>query len=376
MDNLCRILDGLRIGGIKEKIMNKFSLKKRILIGFVSLLLIIVVVLRLYLSAWVLDYVNGVLAGIPGYKGSVESINIDLYRGAYRINNLKLDKDTGKIPTPFLDIHVIDLSLQWSSLLHGRIVSSITLMHPVINFAVSKDDKQTGENVDWTKPIKDLAPIDINFVRFQDGSVTYQDFSSTPQVNIYIHQMDGRIDNLRNVEKGGDALPSTVAVRGNSIGSGSLKINGHMNILKQVPDMDLLLALENVNLPALNSYTEAYAAFDFKQGTFNLYSHMVTKNGQVGGYIKPVVTNLSVNVLKKANPVEVVWSSVVAGVLGIFTNISKDQFATRINLEGSVDKIDTNVWSALVGIFENAFINAMSKGFDQTGEQEIIEQQK
>jgi len=354
--------------------MKKLTPKTRILIGFASLVVIVVIVLRLYLSVWVLDYVNGVLAHIPGYKGSVESINIDLYRGAYRINNLKLDKDTGKIPVPFIDIAAIDLSLQWSALLHGRIVSSITLTQPVINFAVSKGDKQTGEDVDWTKPIKNLAPIDINYVRFRDGSVTYQDFSSTPQVNIYIHQMDGRIDNLRNVEKGNAALPSTVTVRGNSIGNGSLKLDGHMNILKQVPDMDLFLALENVDLPALNSYSEAYAAFDFKEGNFNLYSHMAAKNGQVSGYIKPIVTNLSVDVLKKANPPEVVWSSVMAGVLTIFTNVSKDQFATRIDLEGSVGKINTNVWSALVGIFDNAFVNAMSKGFDQTGDQGLIEQ--
>ncbi len=54
-----------------------------------------VIAARLYLGVWLLDYVNGVLNNIEGYKGSVESIDIDLYRGAYRIHHLKLYKKTG-----------------------------------------------------------------------------------------------------------------------------------------------------------------------------------------------------------------------------------------------------------------------------------------
>jgi len=341
--------------------------------GIGAFVLAVAIVLRLYLSVWLLDYVNRVLSEVPGYKGSVESINIDLYRGAYRINKLRVDKDTGNIPAPFIDINEMDLSLEWSALFHGRIVSRMTLRKPTINFAVNKGAKQTGEHVDWTKPLKDLMPIDINYVRFEGGAITYQDFSSTPQVNIYVHNMDGQIDNLRNIEDGDDALPSTLTIRGGSIGGGNLRIDGRMNILKKIPDMDILLALESVNLPSLNSYSEAYAAFDFQKGTFNLYTHTAVKNGEVSGYIKPVVTNLSVDVLKKANPLEIVWSSAVAGILKIFTNPSKDQFATRIDLEGHVGDINTDTWSAIGGIFTNAFIHAMSKGFDQAGDEDLVQ---
>ena len=344
-------------------------------IGFLAFVLIILIALRLYLSTWLLNYVNNVLGHIDGYQGSVESINIDLYRGAYRINKLALNKVNGHIPTPFIAIDKTDFSLQWSSLLHGRVVSSVDLTHPVINFAVNNSQKQTGENVDWTKPIKDLMPIDINYVKFEDGAITYQDFSSTPQVNIYIHQMNGKVTNLRNVKDPNNELPSSLTVNGTSIGNGTLKINGRLNILKDIPDMNLLLALEKVNLPALNSYSEAYGAFDFASGDFSLYSQMIVKDSQVHGYIKPIVTHLSVDVLKKANPLEIVWSSAVAAVLKVFTNPSQDQFATKIDLDGTVGNINTDTWSTLGGIFRNAFINAMSKGFDQTGQEGIVQPQ-
>lgn len=348
------------------------SLLWRSLACIAALILVILVILRLYLSTWVLDYVNNVLANIPGYQGSVGSINIDLYRGAYRINKLVLNKIEANIPVPFIAIDVTDFSVEWRSLLHGRIVASATLTHPVINFATNKSTKQTGENVDWTKPIKDLVPVDINYVKFNDGVITYQDFSATPQVNVYIHQMNGEVRNLRNVTDPATPLPSTLYVKGSSIGNGNLNISGRLNILKEVPDMDIKLALENVNLPALNNYTEAYAAFDFKAGNFNLYSQLTVKDKRVSGYIKPVVTKLEVNVIKKDNPVEVVWSTAVAVVLKVFTNPSKDQFATRVDLEGSLDHVGTDVWSALGGVFRNAFISAMTRGFDETGDKAAL----
>jgi hypothetical protein len=359
--------------------MNKLiaqPLKWRILAAVIAVVLIALVIVHIYFASWLLGYVNNVLANINGYQGSVESIEIDLYRGAYRINKLVLNKKDGNIPTPFIAIDHADLSVQWGALFHGRIVSSATLIRPVINFAVNKSAKQVGTDVDWTKPIKDLMPIDTNYVNFEDGSVTYQDFSSTPPVNIFIHHMDGEVRNLRNVVHANEPFPSSVDVKGSSIGNGDLKIHGKMNILKEVPDMDLLLALENVNLPALNNYSEAYAAIDFKSGEFNLYSRMIVKDSRVEGYVKPVATHLSVDILKTANPVQIAWDATVAAVLKVFTNPSKDQFATQVNLEGNLGNVGTDTLSALGGILSNAFIKAMSKGFDQTGEGEIVKPAK
>jgi len=350
----------------------KHPLLWRILAGFGVLLLAVLLVVHTYLAGWLLDYVNGVLANIKGYQSSVESINIDLYRSAYRINKIVINKKEGNIPTPFIAIDVLDFSLQWSALLHGRIVSDMKLIHPVINFAVNESATQNGMGVDWTKPIKDLMPIDINHVHFDDGSITYKDFSSTPPVNIYIHHMYGEVDNLRNVESAAESLPSPMEVQGSSIGNGNLKMRGRLNIIKQIPDMDVQLALENVALPALNSYSEAYAAFDFKSGTFNLYSQIIVKNDQVSGYVKPMATNLSVDVLKEPNPLRIVWNTAVAAILKIFTNPTKDQFATRADLEGNLDNVNANTWTVLGGIVRNAFISAMSKGFEQTDRHDVI----
>lgn len=355
---------------------HKSSLGKKLLLGFALLLLTIVLVVHTFLAGWLLGYVNKVLGNINGYQGHAESIAIDLYRGAYRINGLVINKKNGKIPVPFLAIVAVDFSLQWSALLHGRIVSDATLLQPTLNFAVKEQAVQNGTEADWTQAIKDLMPIDINHVVMQDGSITYRDFSSTPQVNIFIHHMNGEILNLRNVVDPLVPLPSTLHLTGASIGHGKLRLDGRLNILKRFPDMDMLLALENVNLPALNSYSEAYAAFDFRKGVFNLYGQLTIKDGKVGGYVKPLSTGFSVDILKNANPLRIIWNTLVAGVLEIFSNQTHDQFATRVDLTGSLDNIETDTWSTLGGIIRNAFVEAMRKGFDKSGQDAALTKEK
>jgi hypothetical protein len=330
-----------------------------------AVLLAIIVIVHIYLNAWLLSYVNRTLNNIPHYQGSVYSIDLDLYRGAYRINDLKLYKKEGNIPTPFIAIDAVDLSLQWSALIHGRIVSSIDLEKPVLNFAVNKGAAQTGTEADWNKPIKALMPIDINHVIFRDGELAYKDFASTPNVDIFIHHMSGEVRNLRNVVDKEHPMPSTLVVKGDSIGEGNLVLKGRLNILKEIPDMDIYTQLENVHMQALNSYSNAYAALDFKGGTVNVYSEFIIKDNQVSGYVKPIAKNISlVDLSKEANPVKVAWESVVSTIVTIFTNQRNDQFATRIDLSGSLSKINTNTWSAVAGIIKNAFLSAVKKGFD------------
>jgi hypothetical protein len=354
--------------------MRKISLKWRIAAACAAVLIIAIVVVHIYLASWVVGYVNGVLAGdLNGYTGSIQSVGIDLYRGSYRANHLVIEKKEGAIPVPFVAIEGVDFSIQWSALFHGRIVSDIVLVRPVVNFAVTKTATQDGTGVDWTRPIKDLMPIDINRVRFVNGSITYQDFDARPQVNVYIRDMSGEVQNLRNVVEADQPLPSSLDIKGSSLGNGALKIHGRMNILKEVPDMNLLLALENADLTAFNNFSEAYAAFDFKSGDFSLYSQLIVKDGQVHGYVKPIAAHLSVDVLKTANPVQVAWDTAVAAILKVFTNPTKDQFATRADLEGNLnDKISANIWTTLGGIVRNAFIQSMSHGFDETGDKDLL----
>ncbi len=325
-------------------------------------LLVILVVGRIYLPTWVKNYTNETLNNIEGYRGSVEDIDIALYRGAYVIHGLKIFKLDKGIPVPFLDFARTDLSIQWSALFQGRIVGDVTLDRPVINFARSSNGTtaQTGTETDWTVPIKELMPLDINFVEINNGKIAYKDYSSKPNVDIYIEDMHARATNLRNADADNAALPSDLTVRGVSIGGGKLQLDGKLNILKKTPDFDLDGKLESISLPAMNNYARPFAGIDFEKGTLNIYTELAAKNGAISGYVKPLATDIHMIDPEPDNAVKFIWEALVSGVMEIFSNQKKDQFATQIAIEGRLDSPETNFWVTLGGIFRNAFGQAFS----------------
>ena len=322
-------------------------------------------IVRLYLAVWAKDYVNEQLNNIPGYQGSVEDIDIHLYRGAYVIRGLKIMKLNAGIPEPFISIESTDLSLQWGALFHGRVVSDIHMEKPVLNFAVSEGKKQTGSDTDWMAPIKKLMPIAINRVDMHDGTITFKNFSSHPKADLFITHLNGQLDDLRNVEDKNIPLPSSIAITGDSIGAGKLHLNGKLNVLSPDTDMDMNFALENANLTAFNSFSEAYGAIRFKNGRLDVYSEFVVKDAKIHGYVKPLVRNLSVDRLPKdSNPLEVAWATVASALLEVFINHSHDQVATKVPLEGDLKHVQTPFWPTIGGVLRNAFIEAIRKGTD------------
>lgn len=326
------------------------------------MLLLPLVVFHFFLDVWATHYVNRVLGNINGYQGKVTNVSIHLYRGAYQLEDLKIYKVNGGIPTPFVDIALTDLSIEWRALFQGRIVSEIILTRPVLNFAVSANGqtRQTGKEGNWQDTIHDLMPVDINSVTIKDGAIHYRDFSAKG-VDLFIRQMNGTLHNLRNIEDKNNPLPASMAIRGSSIGDGKLEVDGKLNILSEPVDMDIGWKLERASLPAINNYSRDLAGIDFEKGKLNIYSEIVAKNGKLKGYIKPIATDVHVISLEKTNPVKLVWETFASVVIEIFTNQRKDQFATQIDLEGDINHPETDTWSAIYGIVRNAYVKAFSR---------------
>ncbi len=341
--------------------------RRRVSSAIAGVLVVVIVLLiagRVYLPYWLTDYVNHTLNKIDGYEGYVEDIDVALIRGAYQIHGLNLKKVEGDIPVPFLTIHTIDLSLQWGALLRGEVVSDIDLVQPQINFAVGRSGSmQTGAETNWLEPIEELMPIDINSVTIQDGVVSYKNFATSPEVSIAISQIEARMHNIRNVDDADTPLPSSIDATGVTEGNGTFKLQGHLNLLREWPDSDLDMHVEQIHLPALNDYSNAFAALDFVKGTLNVYAKVITKDGAISGYIKPLATGIEVVSIKQDdNPFEWVWESVASILIEVLNNQKHDQFATKIPLQGSLKAVEMPVLPTISNILYNAFIEAFRKG--------------
>lgn len=356
--------------------MKRTISKKWYWIGGILLLL---VVARVSMPYFVTRYVNKVLSQLDGYRGSIYDVDIHLYRGAYTIDSLRIFKIDGSKEVPFIDIPVTDLSVEWRALFDGAIVGEVVFESPKLNFVGGHEGpkegqteepagNQAGGGVDWTKPIKDLMPLKINRLEIQHGTINFHNFTTKPKVSIALEDLQAVALNLNNASDQQERLPSTISATATSIGGGHLTINAGINVLKEIPDMDLDMKFEKISMPALNDFFMAYAKVDVEKGSFNLYSEVTIDSGIVAGYVKPIAVGVKVVDWEKdkQKPVNLLWQSFVGLVKDVFKNQKEDQFATRVPIEGNLNNVKTPTWPTVWNIFRNAFVKAFDRNTDNS----------
>lgn len=214
--------------------------KKRYLI--IAIVLVLLIAFRLALPSIVKRYVNKVLADIPGYYGQVADIDIALIRGAYVIEGLYLNKVDAGSQVPFLNFEKTDISVQWKALFKGSIVSEIIMTRPELIYVLEdqkKDSAAKPKTEDWTKALTDLVPIEINHLKIIDGKMAFVELSADPNIDLQLNKVNLVATNLRNVRDKEKALPSTLAANAVSTGNGKVRLDGRINLIKKIPDMDL-----------------------------------------------------------------------------------------------------------------------------------------
>ena len=332
-------------------------------------LVVLLIIARLMLPYFVTKYVNKVLANLDGYKGKIDDVDIALIRGAYVIQGLQLDKVGGKVPVPFVKCEAIDLSIEWRALLHMEVKAKVGLEKLVLNFIAgpTKETSQSGKEANWTEALDKLLPIQVNRFEINKGTITYKDFHTSPKANLYLTNLEVVATNLSNIVDKQKALPSSLYVSANSIGNGTLLITGGLNVLKKIPDADLNIKFTSVDLASLNDFTKAYAKFDFEEGKLDLFSEMALADGKIDGYVKPLLNHVKVlNWSKEEEPVlNKLWQGVIGVAIDVFKNQKKDQFATRVDIHGSLKKTDTDIWEAVINVLRNGFIEAFQKKLDE-----------
>ncbi len=347
-----------------SKVKRKRYKKKRYVLPVVFILLVIII--RLSLPYLVKDYVNKVLADIPGYYGHVEDIDISLIRGAYTIHGMFLNTVEGNTEIPFLDFKKTDISVEWNALFKGRIVSEIEMQQPTIIYVFEDQQQDTttvADTEDWTKALTDLVPIDINQLTIKDGKFAFVQLQANPNIDLNLTNVQLTASNLRNVIEKSRTLPSSINATAISIGNGDVYLDGKMNLVKEIPDMDIEFGLENANAKALNDFTNHYAGIDFDEGSFDLFGELAIADGYMKGSFKPILKNAKL-IGKDDGFLKTLWEGFVGFFKFVLKNHKKDTLATKIPVEGDLNNVKTRVLPTITRIFRNAWIQAYKDVID------------
>jgi len=351
-----------------RRITNWFRTASRTTLYIVFGIIVILIVVRFALPYVVRDYVNRTLADIGDYRGHVRDVSLSLWRGAYQIHDVTIQKMNGKVKEPFFDAPTVDLAMEWSEIFNGALVCKIELQRPEINFVrgPSREESQLWIDKVWMEKVKKLFPFKINSFTVHDGQIHYKDKHHNPPIDLYVKDADVVASNLTNSRKLSNTLVASVRAEGKTLGEAPLQLSLDLDPYSPGPTFKMKTELEKVDLVKLNNFLKAYAKLDVSKGEFSMYTEMEAKNGKFNGYVKPMFWHLEIAEwnAEKENVLELFWKAIASGITSLFKNQEKDQLATVVPLSGDIKDPDADIWSMIGNLLKNAFIRALMPGLE------------
>jgi len=347
---------------------------------WISIILVFLVIVRLLLPHAILFFVNRSIGKLKEFRGHVKKVQIHLIQlrvSLQEIHLYKLDPITG-LESPFFEAVEVNFTTRWKSLLQRSLVADINILQPLLllikdntkpeETATSKDKAEKDDlNAPSTSSLKTMLqgvlPFRVNLT-VSKAKLHYTDPTSVPVVTIALTDLQLSINDFstRSIE---NTIPAIIHATGH-IYEGEFDFKMKLFPMAEQPTFDLNMELKNTNMVLLNDFFRAYAKIDVNKGTFGMYTEVAAKGGEFKGYVKPVITDLDIiGAEDKGDSVfRKLWEGLVAVVVQVLENNKNDQIATKIFIEGKLDNPHVNIFQAIAGILQNAFIRAIHPSLD------------
>ncbi|HWE97191.1 MAG TPA: hypothetical protein VG269_24745, partial [Tepidisphaeraceae bacterium] len=170
------------------------------------------------------------------------------------------------------------------------------------------------------------------------------------------------IDNLTNIRNEVTPLLTTVEAKALAMNQAKFEYKMKLDPFSYRPTFHLSVRLIGLDVTTINDLALAYGKFDFKKGWFDVVLEVDSKEGQLGGYVKPLFRNLVVFSLvkdvKEDNPLQFFWQALVGAATQIFKNQPRDQFGTLIPFRGDETTSNPDILATIGNVLRNAFVRA------------------
>lgn len=342
---------------------------KRSLVVLIAIVLALVV-LRAALPSLVTNYINDQIAALDGYDGQIESVDLLLLAGRYRIHHTEIIRTGGGVPVPLLKAESISLQLSWRALFSGRIEGSIHFDKAELNIVdgPTQESRQTGTEGAWNDLVESLFPFVINRIEISDSRLHFRNFQSDPPVNLMLEDIQLTISNLRNRAVDQDQRAARFYGTALLEEQAALQLDGSYEWLASQPDFDFRMRLEQLPIDTLDDLLRAYLNID-ASGSLTVTAEIKVRDGHLEGYVQPLIRDLDILEWEKdvaqgdKGPLSILWQGLLDFITEIFENQPQSQFGSRIPVTGDLDNIQTESFTAFFSVLYNAFIEALQPGY-------------
>jgi hypothetical protein len=334
----------------------------------ISIVVVVLIGARVALEPILLDYVNDKFEALQAYDGHVADLDLALLRGGYDIQGIEIVKTGAGQPVPFFKADRIEATVEWRSLMRGRLVAEGDMYRPQVNLVQAESEKksQLGKEVNWVDQFKELFPFRFNTVRIHDGTLTFRAPGIQSKDALTARHIDGSVSNLTNVAGSAKETFARFHFDAQVLEGGKANVDGSIDPLALKPTFDLNLRVKNVQLPQVNPWLTRFIKADAEKGEFELYMELAAADGKFKGYAKPVMRDVDIYSSEEPekNPLKRLWEGIVDVAANILENREKDQVAARIPFSGTIENPDADLFATIGSVLRNAFVSAFARSLE------------
>lgn len=358
-----------------------FPRTRRILVGLLIFLVVLVVLLRIFLDPLATWGTRKGLAELKGFSSDFGDVSVSLFPIKYSITQLKLfEEPPGRKGPPLLYAERIEVGVSFLNALRGRVIGALRIEKPKISYVIRKPVKQeveeTAEKVvppfeRLVQALESFPPTRLNRVEILNGEVLLEDQREPEAPSIWLHAMDMTMENLASTRPLSLGQATLIALSGTLQKTGQVSLFLSLDPLTLPPHFAGRFQVKGLELNDFYSLIKSKAGVALPKGTFEMFASFKTERGLIEGGVKPVLTGLDAEPAEKGIGPRI-KSALTDVAFDIFKSEKdedpegKEKVATVIPIRGDLSGPEVQVWPTVLGVIRNAFVEGLAGAFTHT----------
>lgn len=337
---------------------------KWVLIPLVVIALVVVVWLAL--PALVTNYVNHRLARLERYRGKVDGVTLNLWKGQYRLEGLRIDARQARKRPPVLSAPVVDLSVEWGPLLRGMLVAEVDLREPVINQLTAPEIEEPEREQPIYARLREMDPFRIDRFAIHDGELHYRNYETDPPTHAYVRDVELVVRNVTNSTELAKSLFARFEGKGVAMDSGSLKLEGRANPNERRPTFDIDATVTGLEIQSINDFLEESGGIRVAGGHLSLNIDWNAARGRLQGMTQASVRDIRATDLRieEGGPLKRLWDVAQKAVSEV--DGPEPRVATaRVPVDVRLEEPGAQAWSIAGDVLNDAFTTAIRRSLEK-----------
>lgn len=304
----------------------------------------------------------------PRYKVTFEDASLSPFKLRYVMKGLKIERQSaGGDALPYVQVERLEAGLYGRELLHFHLVMSIEVDKPRLNLIAAKqeEEQQLDPKIpDLAEKLAEAIPLTVDRIQVRKAALLFTDKTNEDFPNVWIHEVDGTLENLSTRAALARGEPTSIALSGTIQESGELSVFLTADPLAKGLFFAGRANVTGFELKELSKVMASKTGVTASQGTLDLFAEFDCRDGKLEGGVKPVLKNVEV---EKARPG--IGNAIKAAIADAAVNIlsdrvgERDAVATVVPLRGDIVNPELQLWPAVIGVLRNAFVIGVSESY-------------